>query len=299
MMREFHYRLRHVAGGRRPGAHPASSLGGGHLMAGHARLFDIPDPRRIDLRASLRDARREWLVRTHRQRAATPLHAVVDVSASMSFGAPASKLERVADFVESMGNSAFHAGDSAGLIGFDAAGRPVFDMPARHGRGIGHALAGCLRTLAVDRVAVGREPVGRGARGARGNPGSGLQSAIERLADREGLVFLVSDFQWHLDVLGGVLERLHRASVVPVVVWDRAEIEPPAATGLLGVTDAETGRGRALWVGTSLRARWRERVALRRHEIETLFAAHDRRPFYLLDEFDPTALSHYFLQEYG
>ena len=290
-MREFHYRLLHAVGGNRPGAHAASSLGGGHRMAGHARLFDIPDPRRLDLRASLRDVRGEWLVRTHRQRAATPLHAVVDVSASMSFGAHASKLERAADFVEAMGNSAFQAGDPAGLIGFDAAERAVVDLPARHGRGIGHALAGCLRTMVRDHVAAGR--------GGRMESGAGLQPAIERLAERDGLVFLVSDFQWHLDVLDAVLERLHRASVVPVVVWDRAEIEPPAATGLLGVRDAETGRGRALWVGGRLRTRWREHIAQRRHEIETVFGAHDTRPFYLLDEFDPAPLSQYFLEGYG
>lgn len=287
-------------------------------MAGHARLFDIPDPRRIDIRASLKDVRREWLVRTHRQRAVTPLHAVVDLSASMSFGVRASKLERAAGFVESMGSSAFRAGDPAGLIGFDAGG-DVLDVPARHARGIGPALAACLRGRARARGDGRRNPDGgnpdagnpggrnpdgrnpaRGDAGARAiSPGASLQAATLRLVGREGLVFLVSDFLWPLDVLGGFLERLHRASVVPVVVWDRAELEPPAAAGVLTVTDAETGRGRTLMVSGRLRDRWRARVAQHRREIETLFAARDIRPFHLIDEFDAVALSRYFLEEYG
>jgi len=297
---EFYYRLRHVAGGQRPGSHPAVSLGGGHRMAGHARLFDIPDPRRIDIRASLKDVRREWLVRTHRQRAVTPLHAVVDLSASMSFGVRASKLERAAGFVESMGSSAFRAGDPAGLIGFDAGGGDVLDVPARHARGIGPVLAACLRGSARGRgSARHRGDLGRNPGGRAPPPGASLQAATLRLVGREGLVFLVSDFLWPLDVLGGFLERLHRASVVPVVVWDRAELEPPAAAGVLTVTDAETGRGRTLMVSGRLRDRWRARVAQHRREIETLFAARDIRPFHLIDEFDAVALSRYFLEEYG
>lgn len=283
---EFHYRLRRVATGHRPGSHTASTQGAGHRFAGHARLFDVPDPRRIDLRASLRDAGREWLVRTYLQRAATPLYAVVDVSASMNFGARVSKLERAADFVESMGNSAFRAGDPAGLIAFDAADAAEaadIDVPARHSRGIGGLMGGRLR----ERTAFA------GGRAA----GSGLRDAALRLAGREALVFLVSDFHWPLERLASALDLLNRARVVPMVIWDRAEIEPPAASGLLRVTDAETRGLRTLWVGKGLRARWHEQIAARRQALDAVCMTREMRPFYLIDRFDPVALSRHFMEE--
>jgi len=281
--REFHYRLQRAAAGYRPGAHAGSSLGTGDRFAGHARLLDVPDPRRIDLRATLRSKRREWLVRTYRQRAATPLHAIVDVSASMYFGVHRRKLELAADLVESMGDSAFRAGDPAGLVIFGATEGGEF-MPARRGRGIGRAMGDKLRQRVRD---------------SRADPPGSLQRATDRLAGREGLVFLVSDFHWPLDELAAALDRLHRASVVPVVVWDRAELEPPLEAGLLEVRDAETNGVRALWVNRALRARWLERVGERRAALGSVCAARALRPFYLIDRFDPDALSRYFLEGYA
>ena len=66
-------------------------------------LYDRPDPRRLDLRASLREVRGDWLVRVNRQRVSVPVHVIVDVSASMSFGFPKPKLHVVADFVTALG----------------------------------------------------------------------------------------------------------------------------------------------------------------------------------------------------
>jgi len=289
---EFQYRLLRVTGGQRPGSHAASSLGVGHRFAGHARLFDLPDPRRLDLRASLRDVRREWLVRTQLQRAAIPLYAVVDVSASMRCGAPATKLERASRLVESMGNSAFRSGDPAGLIVFAATEPAAMGIPARHGRGIGTLLGSQLRSDGAPQD--GRMPPAATSRVPRG---AGLQSAIEPLAGRDMLVFLVSDFHWPLEFLGPALDALHRATVIPVVVWDRAEVEPPAASGLLSLIDAETRKSRTLWVSRRLRERWLRGVALRRRTLEAIFRAHDLRPFYLSAEFDPAALSRYFLDD--
>jgi uncharacterized protein (DUF58 family) len=292
---EFHYRLGGAAGGFRPGAHAGTSLGAGQEFAAHARLFDHPDPRRIDLRASLRDARGEWLVRTYRQRASVPVHAVVDVSASMAFGAGRAKLDVVADFAESLGRSAFRAGDPVGLMAFDcdhADPRDALYVPARHSRGVGAAMADALRRCA-----------------ARPDPGHArrihadgaafertLERTLERLAGKAGLVFLVSDFHWPLAPLAGALDLLAHASVVPVVVWDPAEIEPPADDVLLALRDAESGARRTLWVGSKMRALWRANVAQRRSELDALFATAGMRPFYLLGGFDPEALSRHFLE---
>ena len=52
---EFHYRLPYRVGGWRPGAHPGTRLGAGQEFVSYMSLYDRPDPRRLDLRASLRD----------------------------------------------------------------------------------------------------------------------------------------------------------------------------------------------------------------------------------------------------
>ncbi|HEY5754488.1 MAG TPA: hypothetical protein VIU34_01635, partial [Steroidobacter sp.] len=118
--REFHYRLPRRSGGWRPGSHPGSSLGAGQEFVSHVSLYDRPDPRRLDLRASLREVRGDWLVRVNRQRVSVPVHVVADVSTSMSFGAPQSKLQVLADFVTALGHSAFRVGDALGMLAFDA-----------------------------------------------------------------------------------------------------------------------------------------------------------------------------------
>ena len=47
----------------------AAQPGAGLEFATHLRLFDRPDPRRLDLRASIANLRSEWLVRVNRQQA--------------------------------------------------------------------------------------------------------------------------------------------------------------------------------------------------------------------------------------
>ena len=117
--------------GQRPGSHPGSSIGAGQEFVSHMSLYDRPDPRRLDLRASLRGLNDEWLVRVNRQRAGASVRALVDVSASMMFGSRRPKLHVVADFVEALGMSAFRVGDAVGMMAFDEAERADLFVPAR------------------------------------------------------------------------------------------------------------------------------------------------------------------------
>ncbi len=276
---EFHYRLPRRVGGQRPGSHPGSSLGAGQEFVSHMRLYDRPDPRRLDLRASLRNPGGDWLVRTHRQRAGIVVHAVIDVSASMSFGGERSKIHVAADFVEALGVSAFRLGDALGMSAFDAVERTDLFFPAMLNRGIGSVMAAALRSCASDANGV-----------------AGLELALEHLAGKQGLIFLVSDFHWPLVHLGEALDLLSHAYVVPVIVWDPAEMEPPAANGFANLRDAESGRQRTLWLRPKLRQEWREAVAARRAEIESLLAARAIRPFYAHGCFDGEAMSRYFFE---
>ena len=276
---EFHYRLPRRLGTWRPGSHPATSLGTGQEFVSHANLYDRPDPRRLDLRASLRSLRGDWLVRVNRQRAAVPVQVIVDVSASMAFGSPRPKLQVVADFVEALGQSAFRVGDSLGMAAFDARERMDLFVPAFLSRGTGALMASLIRHCA-----------------AGGSGAGGLEQAALRYAGRAGLVFLVSDFHWPLERLEPTLDLFSHAYVVPMVVWDPAEIHPPAESGLLCVWDVESRSRRSLWMRPSLRARWIEAVAQRRAELTERFARRNIRPFHMGRDFDGEAMSRYFLE---
>lgn len=278
-MHEFHYRLPHRAAGPRPGSHPGSSLGAGQEFVSHMSLFERPDPRRLDLRASLRSTTGDWLVRVNRQRVGVAVQLLVDVSASMGFGARRRKLDVAADFVESLARSAFRIGDALGMLAFDHRERADLCVPATLSRGLGSVMADSLRQC---------EPAPGGI--------EGLEDALQQVAGREALVFLVSDFHWPLDRLGAALDLLSHAFVVPVIVWDPAETEPPSHDAIAPMRDAERGIRRTLFLRPKLRTQWRDAVAARRAELDTFFSARDLRPFFIHGAFDAEAMSDYFFE---
>jgi uncharacterized protein (DUF58 family) len=277
--REFHYRLPQRIGGWRPGSHRGSGLGAGQEFVSHMRLYDRPDPRRLDLRASLRNIQQEWLVRVNRQQASIAVHAVVDVSASMSFGSQRSKLAVAAEFIEALGQSTFRVGDSLGMLAFDSRERTDLFVPAMVSRGIGETMAALL----------GETSGGAGS-------AAGLVEAMQHLAGRQGLVFIVSDFHWPLAGMSLALDALVHAFVVPVVIWDATEIEPPAHDGLAQLRDVESGAQRTLWMRRRMREKWQESANARRTELNEVFASRAMRPFYVTGRFDSEAMSQYFFE---
>lgn len=279
VQQEFTYRLGRRGRGWQSGSHPGTTLGVGQEFVTHMPLHDWPDPRRVDLRASLRSQRDEWLVRVSRQRVGISIYAIVDVSASMAFGEPRSKLEVAADFLESLGSSVFHAGDRLGMMAFDAKAREDLFLPAMATRGAGELMARMLRR-------------------AQGGGGGieGLEDTIPRLGARPSLVFIVSDFHWPLGRLGAMVDLLSPALVVPVVVWNSAEVEPPVRNALAFLSDSETRSRRTVWLRPGYRNKWRDAVAQRRAQLDQLFVAHATRPFYVVDHFDAEAMSKYFLE---
>lgn len=302
--REFHYRLPGRVSGQRPGSHRGSSIGAGQEFVAHMSLFHRPDPRRLDLRASLRTLNEDWLVRVNRQRAGVAVRAMVDVSASMTFGSQRPKLHVVADFLEALGLSAFRVGDAVGMMAFDESERPDLFMPARVGRGMGSIMASALRAMgapashAADGATGRRLPAQRNGGISQGAQTTlqGLEEAASHLAGQQGLVFLVSDFHWWLGGLNSVLDLLAHAGVVPVVVWDPAETAPPERNALASLRDAETGSRRTLWLRPKLRQDWLEGVVRRRAEINSFFASRGIQPFYMEGSFHADALSRYFFE---
>lgn len=278
--REFFYRSAQPATGHFPGHHRSRRGDAGQVFRAHVPLGQGGDPRRLDLLASLRDPLGQWLVRLSSEPKAIPVYAVADLSASMAFVGRQRRAEVLADFVASLAWSAWRTGDAFGFVGCDSAVRSDWLQPLVRSRGAGVDLARRLRAL---------QPTGRSA--------EGLVDAHRLLRRERALVFLISDFHLPLDRLERVLATLAHHEVVPVLLADRAELEPPPADGpgrLARWVDLESGERRLLWLRPALRARWVEGLEARARALDALFHRHRLRPLRLVDGFDADAVTAHF-----
>lgn len=278
MIPEFHYTVAWRAPGIHPGSHRSGQLGGGHEFAGHAPFIANPDPRHLDIRASLHDPFGQPMVRQFRQRSAIPVFVIADLSASMGFRGTGSKLETLAQFTAAAAWSAYRQGDRFGFIAADESIRWDLLLPLRVHKGAAPELYERLRGL---------EPAGRSA--------LALNEVALHLGKQRALVFLVSDFHFPLERLDGLLDSLTRHDVVPVALWDSAEYERLPNWGLVYVEDPETGEKRRLFMRPSLREKFKEAFAARREALTRLCARRGRAPFFVVDRFDAEALTRYFL----
>lgn len=279
---EFVYRLPGNSRSSRPGSHRSNSRGGGMNFVSHAKLTDQPDPRRLDLRASVSNIQRDWLVRINKQRASITVSAIVDVSASMHFGASKNKLQAVVDFLQALGFSAGGLGDSVSLLAFDSVKREDLSMPVRFGRGLGQTMAETI---------LSSKPTSSESASTQA-----LSHCIESVAGKSGLVFIISDYHWPLEKLERMLEPLAGSLVVPLVVWDRSEITSPEENKLLSARQIGGTESRHLWITPKVREKWQDNVEQRRREIAAVFSSRDAKPFWITDRFDPELLSRYFME---
>ena len=274
---ELHYRIGSAALGHFPGHHRSKRGDSGFEFRGHASLLDAPDPRRLDLHASLRDPFGNWAVRIYSQRKSIPVAVVADVSASMGFAGARRKLDVVADFVDSLAWSAWRTGDSFGFVGCDTAVREDLLLPQSRTRASAGVLSQTLREL---------HPQGPSAQG--------LLSAARHLPRRRALVFLLSDFHLPLADVSAVLASLAHHDLVPVVLWDPQEFSLSAARGLAQVVDPESGRQRLVWWRPALRERWRAQLAQRREAMLQAFRAKRLSPLFMEGAFDADAVTRHF-----
>jgi uncharacterized protein (DUF58 family) len=277
MVAEFHYRLPDKARSRRPGAHLSKMSGGGMIFRRHVSLLVSPDPRRLDVRASLRDPAEQWWVREYQQRAAIPVVVVLDVSTSMGFRGLQNRARTASIFVEAAAWSANRHGDRFGLIGFDRRLREDCWVPVRQQRA---ALEGVIHHLRHD--------------SAREAGHEGLAEVPAWLPREPGLVFMVSDFHWPVETLRGFLESSMPHHVVPVVLWDRAEYSGWPTKGFAFAEDMESAERRLVW----LRSGWNDAVgaayAQREADLRAVCEPFATRPLFLRDGFSADVVSDYF-----
>ncbi|MEO5734814.1 MAG: MxaS protein [Rubrivivax sp.] len=277
---EVYYRAAAPVLGHFPGHHRSRRGDSGFEFRGHASLLDAPDPRRLDLHASLRDPFGGWRVRLYSQRMAMPVVVVADLSASMGFEGRQHRTTVLADLVQSLALSAWRTGDRFGFVGCDTGVRSDWLLLPTRVRGAAEALAQALRAGV---------PMGASSTSA-----TGLGLAASMLGRQRALVLLVSDFHLPPADIDAVLASLAAHDVVPVVLWDTLEYAPAAQRGLLHTVDPESGRRRLVWWRPALRVRWQGAVAQRRARLQADFAARRLRPLFIEGAFDADAVTRHF-----
>lgn len=278
-IKEFSYQAGWRSRGRHPGRHASSQRGLGMEFRGHAPLIAYPDPRRIDLRQTMRDPFDQVWVRIFNQKSSIPVYVVCDLSGSMGFSGQMRKLQVASDIAASAAWSAYRVNDPFGFIGFDDQVREdwMFSSSVKV-----HGAFDIAERLASYRP---------GHVGAQG-----LQDVSRFLSRERSLVLLVSDFHMPLPELEQALGTLLRHHVVPMVLWDGAEYRNLPEFGVASVTDCETGARRTLFLRKSLRERILQSFEERREALEKLFMRCDMPPLFIEDGFEPDDLTEYFYQ---
>jgi uncharacterized protein (DUF58 family) len=239
--------------------------------------MEAPDPRRIDVRASLRDPFGQLLVRVYSQKTSVPVYALGDLSASMGVVMGLRKLDLLADFVAALGYSAYRTGDPFGFMGFDRRLRHELCLPLTRSKSAGPVLGGRLRRLTA---------LGRGS--------EGLGEAVCRIPAQRALVFVVSDFHLPVALWEQVMSALAGHVVVPVVIADAREYRDLPGFGIVQVRDAETDERRTLLMRPALRERIRGRYARHRARLAQCCRDHGVEPLWITDAFTADQVTRYF-----
>jgi len=278
-IKEFSYHINWRSNSRRPGSHRSNQRGMGMEFRGHATLLNYPDPRRIDLRQTIRDPMEQIYVRIFNQKSATPVFVLADMSGSMQYGSHQRKISIAGDIVQSVAQSVTHNGDPFGLIGFDDEIREdwISTLSARPHMAI--EMAEKLKSYQPSEVG-----------------STALIDTVRMLPRERSLIFLVSDFHMPIKDLEASLTLMLRHHIIPVILWDTAEYSDLPEFGIANVTDPETGSKRTLFLRKEYKKRILESFAERRKAIEDLFLRFDMQPFFVANQFDADLLSDYFHQ---
>lgn len=258
-----------------PGAHPGQMIGAGHLFKRHEPLVASPDPRRIDLRATVLDPFSGYRVRVYQQPSTVNVYLIADLSASMSH---ASKKPALIRFLLTAAHSAFSYGDRFGFIGCEGNVIRPWLIPSCQQLGPVTALA---EQLEASRFVGAAE---------------GLLQASAYLPSSRSLVFLLSDCHFPLQQLRAVLATLQLHDVIPLVLWDQEEHTRLPDWGLVSFQDMENHARRTLLMRPALRRKIIDGYQRRQHELRRCFRSFGKEPLFIAENYTTQSINRYLQQ---
>jgi uncharacterized protein (DUF58 family) len=273
----FDYHISWKTRGHRPGQHKSDQRGMGLEFAGHSNLLDYPDPRRIDLRQTIRDPLEQIYVRIFNQRSATPAVIVSDLSSSMNFGIEKTKLRFASEISTVIANSVTTRSDAIGFIGFNDQTETEWWAPISYRPHRTNLLIEKLKNY---------QP--------KNSSHQGIKRVCQVLPNDHTLVFLISDFHMPISDIEESLSKLAKHTVIPIVLWSKAEYKDLPNFGIMNLNDPESGESTTLFLRKKLKAKIIEKFEQRKVQLQNIFLKYDSPPFFVEDKFDPLAMTQYF-----
>src|ERR1041385_1831833 len=129
------YRVHWKSGGIRPGAFRGMHSGPGERFRTSVPLHARADPRRLDVRTSLRDPLGGIWVRDFEQKSALKVLILGDVSASMAFAGCHDKMTQMRRIAVALARTAWRNGDALGFHAANERPQAQLALPARLNRG--------------------------------------------------------------------------------------------------------------------------------------------------------------------
>jgi uncharacterized protein (DUF58 family) len=234
--RQFFYNINWRSRTYHAGATLTGHHGNGSDFAGFAPLLACPDPKRIDIRASVRTVPRQWLVRTYLERAAVRVYAIIDVSSSMFFAGETNMRQQVTEFVASLAWSANRQGDAFAMRGADDHEQAALQVLPSFQPGTAQAVALQLTAYWQQAATSGN---------ANGRSAKAMPETMLSLGPQRALVLLLSDFYWPEALLQQTLQAGQHHDVVPVVLRDRTATAGLPGFGWARLRDMESGEQRS------------------------------------------------------
>jgi len=275
----IHYRIRWKPSGHKPGSVQGKEAGIGDQLRAMVLLRDHPDPRRIDLRMSMRDPFERLWVRDFHLNAAISVIVLVDASASMGFRGEVMRIQVTQDIVGQIALAAYRAGDAFGMYVANEEVLQSYSLPPRVNRGAFVWVQKKLSKLS-----------------ASGQNAEGLLSVASQLPRKQSLVFIVSDFRWPEGKLKQLLKQLNHHDVVPVLLRDPVEFLRVPKRGIAMVRDLETGQARFVWMRAAMQHKLNEARESHYQQVQQACLSTGYKPFIVEGDFESTALTRYFIE---
>ncbi|MBT3826550.1 MAG: hypothetical protein HOF49_01810 [Nitrosomonadales bacterium] len=273
----FNYHIHWKSTGHHPGQHKSGQRGMGIEFTGHSNLLDYPDPRRIDIRQTIRDPLEQVHVRIFNQRSATPVMIMADLSSSMGYGHKKSKFQISSEIAEIITNSVIAKSDALGFIGFNDKISSQWVAPLSYRPYQTKLLIEKLKNYKSE-----------------GESHSGLKRVVESLPKDRTLVFLISDFHMPIKDIEESLASLVRHQVVPIILWNKSEFDNLPKFGLLNVEDAETCIESTIFLREKITKKIKADFKIRKGILQQTFLKYNTPPFFVEDNFKSLEMSNYF-----
>lgn len=277
----FDYHINWRTKGHHPGQHKSNQRGMGIEFAGHSNLIDYPDPRRIDIRQSMRDPLEQIYVRIFNQRSTTPVMVVTDLSSSMNYGLKRTKLNLASEIGTVISNSVISRSDALGFIGFNEHTETKWWSPLSYRP---------HKTQLLIKRLQNHNSIGSGHKGIKN---------IFRIIPRDHtLIFLISDFHMPIKDIEHSLSRLTKHTIVPIILWNRSEYEDLPRFGIISITDPESGLEKTIFLRKTMLKKIKEQFKRRKKELEKIFLKYNSPPFFVNDRFEALEMTKYFNEHY-